>query len=65
MVEIDRANKRWSLDKLVAEADAGNIALWVRWRGATLIEVPSTVGLVDIRATIGQLRSVDDGPRSN
>lgn len=51
-IEIDRAHKRWSLDKLVAEADAGNIALWVRWRGASVIDAPPNVGLVDIRATI-------------
>ncbi|WP_162958357.1 hypothetical protein [Nocardia yunnanensis] len=53
-VEIDRANKRWSLEKLIAEADAGHVALWVRWRGDSIIEVPPTVGLVDIRASIQQ-----------
>ena len=48
-IEIDRANKTWSVDKLLAEADAGNIALWVRWAGTSMIEVPAVIGLVDIR----------------
>ncbi len=55
-IEIDRANTRWSLDKLIAEADAGHIALWVRWRGDTVIDVPPNVGLVDIRASIDNPR---------
>ena len=50
-VEIDRGNKQWSLTKLGAEVDAGNIALWVRWKGDTIIPVPASIGLVDIRAT--------------
>lgn len=50
-IEIDRSNKTWSLDKLVAEADAGRITLWVRWAGESVIEVPAAVGLVDIRAS--------------
>ncbi|MGW5441414.1 hypothetical protein [Nocardia asteroides] len=56
-IEIDRANKSWSVDKLVAEAEAGHVALWVRWRGETVIDLPPTVGLVDIRATIANPRS--------
>lgn len=47
-IEIDRNNKRWSVEKLSAEAAAGSVALWVRWRGGTDIDVPATVGLVDI-----------------
>ncbi|MBF6215779.1 hypothetical protein IU487_32800 [Nocardia puris] len=50
-IEIDRSNKRWSVEKLLAEADTGNIALWVRWYGTTRIVLPNTVGLVDISAT--------------
>jgi len=52
-IEIDRSNKRWSVEKLLAEADTGNIALWGRWYGTTRIAVPDTVGLVDISATAG------------
>ncbi|MFJ4651130.1 hypothetical protein ACIP5Y_07630 [Nocardia sp. NPDC088792] len=52
-IEIDRANKMWSLDKLQAEADAGASTLWVRWAGDQMIEVPAGIGLVDIRHSAG------------
>lgn len=50
-IEIDRFGKVWSLRKLLAEVEAGRRALWVRWHGRTLIDVPATVGLVDLAAT--------------
>ncbi|WP_215544880.1 hypothetical protein [Amycolatopsis sp. CA-230715] len=50
-IEIDRFGKVWSLQKLLAEVDAGCVALWVRWRGHTRIEIPETDGLVDIHDT--------------
>lgn len=31
VVEIDRSDRRRTVDKLLAEAAAGRIALWVRW----------------------------------
>lgn len=52
-IEIDRFGKVWSLRKLIAEADAGAVALWVRWRGRTLVAVPAEVGIVDISGTSG------------
>ncbi|MFI5614987.1 hypothetical protein [Amycolatopsis sp. NPDC051903] len=50
-IEIDQFGKVWSLQKLLAEVDAGCVALWLRWRGRTEIEIPETVGLVDIHDT--------------
>ncbi|HEY3691113.1 MAG TPA: hypothetical protein VGL46_12540 [Pseudonocardiaceae bacterium] len=50
-IEIDRDGKTWSLQKLQAEADAGRVALWVRWHGRTQAEIPDSVGLVDIHDT--------------
>jgi hypothetical protein len=50
-IEIDQFGKVWSLQKLLAEVDAGSRALWVRWRGRTEAEVPACVGLVDIHET--------------
>jgi hypothetical protein len=47
-IEIDRQGKVWSLRKLVAESDAGAVALWVRWKGRTLASIPATVGLVEL-----------------
>ncbi|WP_236788029.1 hypothetical protein [Amycolatopsis sp. GM8] len=50
-IEIDQFGKAWSLRKLLAEVDAGCVALWVRWRGRAEVEIPDTVGLVDIHDT--------------
>ena len=30
-VEVDRSDRRRTLDKLAAEAEAGRIAVWIRW----------------------------------
>lgn len=48
-IEIDHHGKVWSLQKLVAEAEAGSVALWLRWHGETRIPIPDVIGLVDIR----------------
>jgi hypothetical protein len=37
VIELDRGNKQWSLEKLVAYADAGVPALWIRWGKNALI----------------------------
>ncbi|WIM99954.1 hypothetical protein ACTOB_003624 [Actinoplanes oblitus] len=55
-IEIDRTGKVWSLQKLIAEADAGAVALWVRWRGRTQIAVPAEIGLVDISGAAPAVR---------
>jgi hypothetical protein len=47
-IEIDRAGKLWSLTKLLAEVDAGDIGLWVRWRGRTEFAVPASIGFVAV-----------------
>jgi len=47
-IEIDRFGKVWSLQKLIAEADAGAVVLWVRWRGRTQVAIPAEIGLVDV-----------------
>lgn len=31
VIEVDRGHRRRTLDKLVAEAAAGRLALWIRW----------------------------------
>ncbi|MFI9051896.1 hypothetical protein [Streptomyces sp. NPDC053427] len=49
-VEIDRGNKRWSLEKLEAEAANGACALWLRWSARpSTISPPAGVGLVELR----------------
>ncbi|WP_432973197.1 hypothetical protein [Dactylosporangium sp. CA-233914] len=46
VVEVDHADRRRTLDKLVAEAAAGRVALWVRWGAGRLAPPPSPVRLV-------------------
>lgn len=65
-IEIDKHGKVWSLQKLLSEVDAGRVALWVRWHGRTKVEVPGTVGLVDIHDTTDyRPPKRTPGPRSN
>jgi hypothetical protein len=46
-IEIDRGNKRWSLEKLVQAAEHGDIALWVRWsRNSVPLVIPPCVRLL-------------------
>lgn len=52
-VEVDRGNKTWSVRKLHTAATEGldglpTAALWIRWKGRLLGEVPSTVHRVGI-----------------
>ncbi|SRR6266542_366516 len=49
-VEIDFANKFWSIEKLAAEADAGKLAIWVKWGGpVSLSLIPEKIGVVELR----------------
>ncbi|MFV0126333.1 hypothetical protein ACLGI4_01170 [Streptomyces sp. HMX112] len=49
-VEIDRGNKRWSLEKLIHQADTGGCAVWLRWDTKPCsVVIPPQVGLVELR----------------
>lgn len=50
VVEIDRGNKQWSVDKLEAERAAGSICLWVRWSKKTPT-APSGIEVVHVPVT--------------
>jgi hypothetical protein len=50
-IEIDRTDKQWSSRKLLCEADAGAVAVWVRWGSPRTWTVPHPVALVDIPTT--------------
>lgn len=50
-IEIDRTDKQWSARKLLCEADAGVVAVWVRWGSPRTWIVPHPVALVDILTT--------------
>lgn len=47
-LEIDRHNKRWSLEKLVRSEALGYLPVWIRWRSPVLCPVPDSVFLIDL-----------------
>lgn len=51
IIEIDRGNKLWSLDKLTQAAERGDLALWLRWSRRP-VPVPIPPGIRLIRAHI-------------
>jgi hypothetical protein len=51
VVEVDRTDRRRTLDKLRAEAAAGRIALWLRWGTGVIAPVAGPVGLVTCPVT--------------
>jgi hypothetical protein len=50
-VEVDHADRRRTVDKLLAEADAGRIALWLRWGSGGFDPPPPPVRMVTCRVT--------------
>lgn len=51
VIEIDRTDRRRTVDKLLAEASAGRIAIWVRWGTGAIAEPPAPVRLVTCAVT--------------
>ncbi|MGW4413066.1 hypothetical protein ACWEJ6_54610 [Nonomuraea sp. NPDC004702] len=47
-IEIDQHDKPWSLRKLLAEAQAGVVPVWVRWGEPGTRAVPAPVALVEL-----------------
>jgi hypothetical protein len=56
-VEIDHSDRRRTVDKLLAEAGAGRVALWLRWGTGGFEPPPLPVRMVTCRVTArrGQL----------
>jgi hypothetical protein len=46
VVEVDHTNRRRTVDKLVAEAAAGRIPIWVRWGTGRFVAPPAPVQMV-------------------
>jgi hypothetical protein len=51
VIEVDRTDRRRSVDKLIAEAEAGRIALWVRWGSGRFEPPPPPVRMVTCPVT--------------
>jgi hypothetical protein len=54
-IEVDRGDKRWSLQKLIfAATKLHTQAVWIRWSGFVNLHVPPTVTLIDV-TKVGQI----------
>jgi hypothetical protein len=50
-IEIDHSDRRRTVDKLVAEAAAGRVPIWVRWGTGGFREPPAPVRMVPLEVT--------------
>jgi hypothetical protein len=50
-IEVDRTDRRRTVDKLLAEAGAGRVAIWVRWGNGKFEPPPLPVRMVICRVT--------------
>ncbi|WP_430784257.1 hypothetical protein [Actinoplanes sp. G11-F43] len=50
-VEVDRTDRQRTVDKLLAEAAAGRVAIWVRWGAGPFPPPPLPVHLVTVEAS--------------
>lgn len=46
VVEVDRSDRKRTLDKLAAEAERGRVALWLRWGTGAFADPPAPVRLI-------------------
>lgn len=50
-VEVDHTDRRRSVEKLLAEADAGRVAIWLRWGAGRVQPPPAPVRMVTCEVT--------------
>lgn len=56
VVEVDHTDRRRTVDKLLAEAAAGRVAVWVRWGPGRIAEPPAPIHLIALPVTRSQGR---------
>ncbi len=56
VVEVDHTDRRRTVDKLLAEADAGRVAVWVRWGPGRIAEPPAPIRLIALPVVRSQGR---------
>jgi hypothetical protein len=56
VIEVDRTDRQRTLDKLRAEAEAGRVAIWVRWGTGKFATPPPPVQLVTLAVTMRNRR---------
>ena len=47
-IEVDHSDRRRTVEKLLAEAEAGRVPIWVRWGAGPFREPPSPVRMVTV-----------------
>ncbi|GGL00749.1 hypothetical protein [Mangrovihabitans endophyticus] len=50
-IEVDHTNRRRTVDKLLAEARAGRVPIWVRWGTGGFSPPPAPVAMVTVEVT--------------
>ena len=56
VIEVDRTDRQRTVDKLLAEADAGRIPIWVRWGTGKFATPPAPVQRVTVLVTMHNRR---------
>jgi hypothetical protein len=51
VIEVDRTDRRRTVDKLLAEAAAGRVAIWLRWGTGAIAAPPAPIRLVTCAVT--------------
>jgi hypothetical protein len=51
VVEVDHTDRRRTVEKLIAESEAGRIAVWVRWGTGRFVAPPPPVRMVTFEVT--------------
>jgi hypothetical protein len=51
VVEIDRSDRQRTIDKLIAEAGAGRVPIWVRWGAGRFVAPAAPVQMVTVEVT--------------
>jgi hypothetical protein len=51
VIEVDRTDRRRTVDKLLAEAAAGRVAIWLRWGTGAIADPPAPIRLVTCAVT--------------
>ena len=51
VIEVDHTDRRRTVEKLLAEAEAGRLAIWVRWSTGPIAVPPLPVRMVPLQVT--------------
>ncbi|HEX8346147.1 MAG TPA: hypothetical protein VF657_15615 [Actinoplanes sp.] len=51
VIEVDHTDRRRTLEKLIAESEAGRIAVWLRWGTGRFVAPPTPVRMVTFEVT--------------